>query len=349
MNEKYLKYLVKKTINIIDAISRLDEGGIGAIFVVGENQVLEGIVTDGDVRRAIIRGIDLSESVSVIMNANYKYLRDNQDRKEGIAYLKKIQRRHLPIIDSKKVLIDILILDDLNFKRYDNIVCIMAGGLGDRLRPLTEQCPKPLLKIGNKPILETILEGLIDCGFWNFYFCVNYKAQMIEDYFGDGERWGIEIKYIHEPTKLGTAGALSLLPENTKEPILVMNGDLLTKLNFEQLLQFHIENNAKATMCVRDYSFRVPYGVVNIENEKLISIEEKPLHNFFVSAGVYVLDPDVLSLIPNNTFYEMPFLFETLIERTLKTIVFHVREYWLDIGRIDDFERANGEYGQVFG
>jgi NDP-sugar pyrophosphorylase family protein len=224
----------------------------------------------------------------------------------------------------------------------------MAGGLGTRLGALTKDCPKPLLRVGNKPLMETIIDSCKEYGFTKFYITVNYKAEMLQAYFGDGSRWGVQIQYIKETSRMGTAGALSLLPERIDQPILVMNADVLTKVNLQQLIEFHLDHEAAATVCVREYDFQVPYGVVKINKHRLFEIEEKPIHRFFVSAGVYVLNPETIHLIPKNEFYDMPVLLKKLIEMQKETVVFPIREYWLDIGRMDDYERANGEYSDIF-
>ncbi|MCF6173216.1 MAG: NTP transferase domain-containing protein [Campylobacteraceae bacterium] len=226
----------------------------------------------------------------------------------------------------------------------------MVGGLGTRLRPLTETTPKPMLPVGGKPILQTIVERFASYGFVNIVMCVGYKSNIIQDYFGDGSRFGVNIEYVLENKRMGTAGALSLLSDaqKPKEPFFVMNGDLLTNMNFENMLEFHSSNNSKATMAVREYDFQVPYGVVNVDNGKIINIEEKPVHKFFVSAGIYMLNPDAIELIPNNEFYDMPTLFEKYIELGENTMSFPLREYWLDIGRIEEYEQANSEYMRVF-
>ena len=226
----------------------------------------------------------------------------------------------------------------------------MVGGLGTRLRPLTETTPKPMLHVGGKPILQTIVEKFVNYGFVDIIMCVGYKSTIIQDYFGDGSRFGANIEYVLENKRMGTAGALSLLNETQlpKEPFFVMNGDLLTNVNFENMLEYHISHNAMATMAVREYDFQVPYGVVNIKNEKILSIEEKPIHKFFVSAGIYMLDPKCIDYIPKNEFYDMPTLFEKLIADNKETLSFPIREYWLDIGRIEEYERANKEYIEVF-
>ncbi len=213
--------------------------------------------------------------------------------------------------------------------------------------PLTEHTPKPMLKVGNKPILHTILKKFKECGYTNFIMCVNYKSKVIQDYFGDGTKFQVKIEYILEKERMGTAGALSLLAGKLKEPFFVMNGDLLTNLDFEKILDFHIKNESKATMCVREYNIEVPYGEVKLDKENIVSIAEKPMHKFFVNAGIYVLDPECIDLIPKG-FYDMPLLFKKIIQHNKKTISFPLGEYWLDIGRSKDYERANSEYHSFF-
>jgi len=224
----------------------------------------------------------------------------------------------------------------------------MVGGLGTRLRPLTENTPKPMLKVGGKPILETIVKRFVDDGFTNITMCLGYKSNVIQDYFRDGGSFGANIDYIVEEERMGTAGALTLLEKRLDNPFFVMNGDLLTNINFEKMLDFHVEHNSKATMCVREYDIEVPYGVVNVANENITSIIEKPIHSFFVNSGIYLLEPDCIDLIPDNKFYDMPTLFEELIAAKEKIISFPLQEYWLDIGRVADYEKANAEYHDIF-
>jgi NDP-sugar pyrophosphorylase family protein len=208
--------------------------------------------------------------------------------------------------------------------------------------------PKPMLNVGDRPILETIVKGFVDCGFTNITMCLGYKSNVIQDYFQDGSAFGASINYIVEEKRLGTAGALSLLKKKLNKPFFVMNGDLLTNVNFENMLDFHELNNSKATMCVREYDIQVPYGVVNLNKEKIVSIEEKPIHSFFVNAGIYLLEPECIDLIPINGFYDMPLLFEELILNNKKTVSFPLKEYWLDVGRISDYEKAKVEYKNIF-
>lgn len=335
---------------ILKTLEIIDKGARQIALVVDENDRLLGTVTDGDIRRGLLKGKSLHDPVSDVMNA-YPIVASPYDTKEDILALMKLRQLHqIPVVDEDGRILRVEILDDLlRPAKRDNIVVLMAGGLGTRLRPLTHECPKPLLKVGNKPILETILLNFIEHGFYRFYLSVNYKADMIKEYFGDGSRWNVEIRYLHEEKSLGTAGALSLLPEVPDAPFFVMNGDLLTKVNFGQLLDFHRTHRAYATMCVREYDHQVPYGVVRLNRHQLLGIEEKPVQRFFVNAGIYVLEPDTLSLIPENDFFDMPSLFELLVQQEKQTIAFPIREYWLDIGRLADFERANLEFAEVFG
>jgi NDP-sugar pyrophosphorylase family protein len=283
------------------------------------------------------------------MNADPSVARANDSRESILAVMRRKGLHHMPLLDEKGIVVGLDTLDDLiQTRTKDNWVVLMAGGLGSRLRPLTTDCPKPMLKVGNKPLLETILQNFIEYGFHRFYVSVNYMAEVVKAYFGDGSRWGVEIRYLQEDQRLGTAGALSLLSERPKEPMLVMNGDLLTKVNFSQLLDFHISHDAIGTMCVREYDFQIPYGVVKIDKHRITGIEEKPIQRFFVNAGIYVLEPDVLDCITVGEYFDMPTLFEKIIEQKKETVVFPIREYWLDIGHMADYERANGEYTEIF-
>jgi NDP-sugar pyrophosphorylase family protein len=220
----------------------------------------------------------------------------------------------------------------------------MAGGLGDRLKPLTNDCPKPMLEIKGKPILEIILNNFIEYGFENFHISVNYKAEIIENYFGDGSKWGVKICYIREAQKMGTIGSLSLLSEKPREPLIVMNGDLLTNVNLDQLLAFHNGEKSAVTLCVRDYVIQIPFGTVEIKDHKILEIKEKPDQHFFVNAGVYVLEPSILELIPRGTYYDMDSLVEKIIKTEKGCSAFPIREYWLDIGHIDNYKKGNREF-----
>ncbi|MED1801458.1 nucleotidyltransferase family protein [Brevibacillus porteri] len=349
MND-WTNILISPTTPILKAIEIIDAGARQLALVVDDDNRLLGTVTDGDIRRGLLKGKLLNDPVEGVMNS-YPTVASPYDTRENILALMKVRQLHqIPVVDDDGRVIHVEMLNDLLRPILkDNWIVLMAGGQGTRLQPLTYDCPKPLLKVGNKPLLETILLNFIEHGFHKFYISVNYKAEMIQEYFGDGSRWNVTIKYLNEEKSLGTAGALSLLPEKPTLPLLVMNGDLLTKINFEQLLDFHIAYQAKGTMCVREYDFQVPYGVVKVDKQRMVGIEEKPVQRFFVNAGIYVLDPSVIEMIPSNEFFDMPSLFDKFLLEEQQTIVFPIREYWLDIGRLSDFERANVEFAEVFG
>ena len=336
------KILLSPDTHILDAIRIVDEAGLQIGLVVDDQRNLLGTVTDGDIRRGILRKLDLSESVSLIMNNAPQTVRKGAIKEDIMELMKRFQLHHIPIIDDAGRVIELETLDHLlnANKQKSNGVVLMAGGLGERMRPLTESIPKPLIHVGKKPILETILENFIEQQFCKFYFSVNYKSKMIMDHFGDGSQWGVEIEYLQEDKKLGTAGSLSLLNKDMNDPLIVMNGDLLTRVNFDSMLQYHRDHKSMATMAIRDYDFQVPFGVVNIDGSRITGIDEKPTHKFFVNAGIYVLEPEILDFLSPGAFKNMPDLFQDLINSKHNANVFPIHEYWLDIGRFDDLDRA---------
>lgn len=340
---------IQESTSIIEVLQIIDKSSKQIAIVVDEAKKLLGTVSDGDIRRAILNNVSLEESVKNIYfkTPTVANINDSKEKIINLCASKKIHQ--IPIVDNHGTLVGLEILDELVSKvNKKNKVVLMVGGLGTRLKPLTNDTPKPMLHVGGKPILETIIENFASYGFVNIVLCVNYKSNIIQEYFKDGSRFGVNIVYVFEEKRMGTAGALSLLTSQPEEPFFVMNGDLLTNINFQHLLDYHVENRATATMCVREYEFQVPFGVVELDNEKIKYIEEKPTHKFFVSAGIYMLSPEVISKIPKDSFYDMPTLFEKLIELNKNTISFPVREYWLDIGRIEEYEKANDEYYGVF-
>lgn len=347
--KNYKEILLTPSSSIKEALQIIDSGAMKIALVVDDDENLLGTLSDGDIRRGLLNNLSLTDSIeSVIFRTpTVCTVNDTKEQILEIALSKKIYQ--IPIVDNEGKLVGIEEVDELlKPSSKSNRVVLMVGGLGTRLRPLTEHTPKPMLKVGNKPILETIILNFKKYGFTNIILSVSYKSEIIENYFGDGSNFGLSIEYVHEEKRMGTAGALSLIRAKLNEPFFVMNGDLLTNINFENMMDYHLENASMATMGVREYDFQVPYGVVNVEGENILSIQEKPIHNFFVSGGVYVLSNEVLKLIPDNEFYDMPTLFEKVIEKKYKSISFPIREYWLDIGRIEEFKKANAEYHEVF-
>lgn len=337
-----IKLTVDSTIK--EALKIIDSGAMQIALVLSVEGKLIGTLTDGDVRRGLLNNLSLDDSIKSIVHRDPIVCSVNDSREEILKTAVENKVYQIPIVDADGVLVGIDEVDELlKPASYPNKVVLMVGGLGTRLRPLTDNKPKPLLEVGNKPILETIIANFSKYGFKNIILSVNYKSHMIEDYFGDGSQFGVNIEYVHEKKRMGTAGALSLMGDTLSEPFFVMNGDLLTNVNFEHMLEYHLTNHAVATMGVREYDFQVPYGVVNVDKQQIISVKEKPIHKFFVSAGIYILDSNVLENIPNNTFYDMPSLFEQLIKNKKKAVSFPIREYWLDIGSHDDFNRAQND------
>lgn len=348
--DNWRKIVVDETTSIFDAIKVIDAGAIGAVLVVDHNYRLVGTITDGDVRRALLQQVDFNKAVTEIMNKKPKAVRTGVSPEKILKTMQKNSLHHIPVVNKQSVVMGLTIMDELiATKQHDNWVVIMAGGLGKRLRPLTEDCPKPLLKIESKPVLQIILEQLIEYGFHRFVFSLNYRGQMIRDYFKDGKQLGVTIKYIEEEQALGTAGPLGLFDQSLDQPLIVMNGDIITRLNFNHLLEFHSNQDTKATVCVREYQQTIPYGVVEINKDQLLALEEKPINNYFVNAGIYVLEPEILKYIPENQAYDMTDLIKNLIQTKHKTAVFPIREYWTDIGRIEDYKQAHRDYTTYFG
>lgn len=340
---------ITKQSTIKDAMKIIDAGAVRFALVVDEQNHLLGTLTDGDVRRAILSGKSIDDCVDGVFKDNPTTVSVNATKEEIINICKTKQIYQVPVVDDHGKVVSVDLLDELlKPKAHLNRVVLMVGGLGTRLKPLTDNTPKPMLHVGGKPILQTIIEKFVGYGFTKITLCVNYKSEKIQEHFGDGREFGADIDYLFEDKRMGTAGALSLLGDMPTEPFFVMNGDLLTNVNFEHLLEFHVNNKAMATMCVREYDFQVPYGVVNIDDGQVKSIDEKPIHKFFVSAGIYMLNPQCISCIPDDEFYDMPTLFEHLIQSKENIISFPLREYWLDIGQMEEYEKANREYGDVF-
>ena len=256
----------------------------------------------------------------------------------------------LPVVDGEGRVVRLESLQAL-YKQpsFPNPVFLMAGGFGSRLRPYTDHCPKPLLEIGGKPILETAIENFVKSGFRQFYIAVHYRSDQIKAYFGDGGRWGVNIEYIDETEPMGTAGAIGLLPDELPDvPLIVMNGDVLTQIDFSRLLAYHNEQQAIATLCVRQYEYQIPYGVVTVDHERVVCIEEKPLQSCMVSAGIYVLDHSLIKTIGAEKRKDMPALLNQQVERGEAVAVFRFNDYWVDIGREADFLRAQGEFAKYF-
>jgi len=343
MSHNWKNILVSPLSNIREVLKVIDSEALQLALVVDLDNRLLGTVTDGDIRRALINDLPLSHPITEIMFTTPTVVDYSTSKAETLELMNVKQLHSIPILDNG-IVVGLETIHNVTQKtKYDNPVFLMAGGFGTRLKPLTDNCPKPLLKIGDKPILEMVLLSFIKAGFHYFYISTHYLPEMIREYFGSGEKWGVSINYVHEEQPLGTGGALGLLPKDLPElPVIMMNGDVLTKVDLEALLTFHNENNANATMCVREYEYQVPFGVIESKGNFIKSMVEKPIQRFHVNAGIYVVSRKIIEQVNNNEVVDMP----TLLERYLgdNVLMFPFYEYWLDIGRMDDFKRAQIDF-----
>jgi dTDP-glucose pyrophosphorylase len=344
------KAILRQTNTMEDVIQVLNNESFRIALIVDNNERLVGTVTDGDIRRGMLKNLSMNAASSDFMFTKPVVASIEDSREVILSRMRDLDVLQIPILDGDRKVCGLETLHHLLKKsRYDNPVFLMAGGYGKRLKPLTDNTPKPLLKVGSKPILENILEQFINAGFHNFYISTHYKAEMVRDYFGDGSDWNVTIRYVHEEIPLGTAGGLGLLPSNLPNlPLLMINGDILTKIDFAELLGFHLKEGGDATMCVREYNFQVPYGVVKANGRRIISIEEKPVQKFFVNAGIYVFNPSLLDTIDGTSYLDMPSLLENKINDSGQVNIFPVYEYWLDIGVQEQFNQAQKDINKFF-
>lgn len=331
------------------ALETIDQGAMKIALIVDEKQILIGTLSDGDIRRGLLSGLGMEDSIETIYNRKPTVCRLNDPKEKVIQTAVSRRVYQIPLVDDLGRVVKLAEIDHLIKKeKLPNQVVIMAGGMGKRLMPLTEHTPKPMLKVGGRPILETLISRLQQQGFSEILISINYKGEQIKDYFGDGRMMGVSIRYIEEEKPMGTAGALGIMEEEPRHPVLVMNGDILTNVNFENLIDFHYKSKADATMCIREYGLEVPYGVVRLNENNIIAIEEKPVQQFYVNAGIYVLNPEVIKTIKPGSAIDMTQIFEKLVQQNSVTVSFPIREFWMDIGKLEDYNRANNEYFRVF-
>lgn len=323
----------------------IDLGAAQIALVVDETQRLLGTLTDGDIRRGLLHGETLDTPVERLMNREFRFVRSGEDQAAVLEMMRRDVLRQIPVLDAEGRVVELLLLQELLAPaQLPNAVVIMAGGKGTRLRPHTEHCPKPMLPVDGKPMLEILLEQCIASGFRQFYLSVNYLKEQIIDHFQDGSRWGASIDYLVEDEPLGTAGSLQLLPSTVQEPFLVINGDVLTRLNPSQLLRFHVDHEAAGTLCVREHTITVPFGVVQTQGVELAGFEEKPSYRQLVNAGVYVIDPQLLPLLPPHQPTDMPTLLQSAQQAGHRVAVCPIHEYWIDVGRPETLLQAHQEW-----
>jgi dTDP-glucose pyrophosphorylase len=335
--------------SVREAMKKIEVNKKGLLFVLDEEGFLKGSISDGDIRRGILNGAQLDDPIKNMMNSNPFFILPEDQASADLKFFEEKGFKMIPVCnDQGKVLQLLSSSPEMSSSPIENPVVLMVGGRGIRLEPLTQSVPKPLLKVGNKPILQTILERLHLFGFRNIFLCTNYLSDQIEEFCGDGSTFGLNIQYFKEETKLGTIGAVKYLEDKLKLPFLVMNGDLLTSLNYKSVLDFHLENKGDLTIGSASYKTKVPYGVLETQGNQVVSILEKPTYSFRISGGIYALSPQILKLIPKGDFYDITDLMDSLLRSKGSVMAFPIEEYWLDIGQHQDYEKANKDYKTLF-
>jgi dTDP-glucose pyrophosphorylase len=343
-NELWRRTLLHGDATIKDAINVLNVSELRIVLAVDENEKLLGTISDGDIRRGLLKGLQLENSLAAIWNHEAIVVPENMSTEmvKELMLVNKIQQ--IPIVDENQRLIGLHLWDEFVYPvSRENIFVIMAGGRGTRLGTQTENCPKPLLLVAGRPILEHIINRAQAEGFTHFVIAINYLGYMIEEYFGDGRKMGVKIDYLREEKPLGTAGALTLFEELPNLPIVVTNGDVITEIRYAAILDFHEKQGAAATMAVRSHEWQNPFGVVQIQGVEIISYDEKPIYRSNVNAGVYVLDPAVLKFIPKSEAFDMPSLLEIAGKNSERIVAYPVHEQWLDVGGPKDLQQAENQ------
>jgi dTDP-glucose pyrophosphorylase/CBS domain-containing protein len=339
--------LLPDTATVQQAVHNLNQTALQIVMVVDAAGLLLGTVTDGDIRRGLLRGLDLNCGIEAILYRDPLVVPPQLGRDMVLQLMQANKIHQLPVVDAARRVVGLHLWDELMAPRQRaNLMVIMAGGQGTRLRPHTENCPKPLLPVGGKPMLEHIIERAKADGFRDFALAIHYLGHMIEEYFGDGSRWQVNIRYLREDAPLGTAGAIGLLHPRPEAPILVSNGDVLTDIRYGELLDFHCRHNAAATMAVRLHEWQHPFGVVRTRGVDIVGFEEKPITRSHINAGVYVLEPDAVDVLSPGEYCDMPTIFARLQEKSARTIVYPMHEPWLDVGRADDLAQAQADHSR---
>ena len=342
--EVWQRAMLPVSATIGQAIANLDQAAVKIVLVVNAGGVLEGTISDGDIRRSLLKGLDLGSPITNVIHRNALVVSPGMTRETVMQLMVANKIQQIPVVDDQRRVVGLHLWDQITTPQArPNMMVIMAGGKGTRLRPHTEHCPKPMLPVGDKPMLEHIIDRAMSQGFNHFMLAIHYLGHMVEDYFGDGSKMNAHIEYIREESPLGTAGALGLLTRLPEAPFVVTNGDVLTDINYADLLDFHIRQQAAATMAVRTHEWQHPFGVVQTNGLDIVGFEEKPVARTHINAGVYVLSPVALNELNVNEHCDMPTLFERLQASRQRTVAYPMHEPWLDVGRVEDFKRAQDE------
>lgn len=331
-----------------DAIRCLNDSSMKIALVVNAQGVLEGTISDGDIRRGLLKGLDLGSSIESITHRNALVVPPSFGRDMVMQLMRSNQLQQIPVVDEQQRVVGLHLWNEITTPPpRDNLMVIMAGGKGTRLMPHTENCPKPMVLVAGKPMLQHIIERSQQEGFNHFVLAINYLGHMIEEYFGDGSRFGVKIDYLREQASLGTVGALSLLAQRPEASFVVTNGDVITDIRYGELLDFHIRHDATATMAVRVHEWQHPFGVVQIKGVDIVGFEEKPIARTHINAGVYALSPDALDELIHGGHCDMPTLFERIQAKLLRTVAYPMHEPWLDVGKPEDLKLARDQGEQL--
>lgn len=328
---------------LLRALHAIDVAGLGIALVEDAAAKMVGILTDGDIRRALLTGATLESALDAHVHRKFLAVSPAASRAEVLDLMQSRRFTQIPILDADGRLAGLHTLHEiLGSAPRPNWAVVMAGGLGKRLKPLTDTMPKPMIRVAGRPILERIVLHLVGFGIRQIFLAVNYKAEIIENHFGDGTSFGCTISYLRERIPLGTGGALSLLPSTPEHAVLVVNGDLLTQFDVDTLISFHVRGGYRATVGVHQHAYTVPFGVVELKDDRIVRMREKPSEIWQTNAGIYLVEPDLLRRIEPDTYYPLPALVEECLERGEPVGAFHVEQDWMDVGHQSALERARG-------
>jgi dTDP-glucose pyrophosphorylase/CBS domain-containing protein len=343
-------FCVRPDATIEAAMVTIDRDGEGIALVTTDEGILLGTLTDGDIRRGLLHGVDMKDSVAELLAAKAKTtlsmpvtIRSGATDEELLVLMNERGVRHIPILNDGGQVVDLALMRTLVRDQVLTVTgVVMAGGAGQRMRPLTLDTPKPMLRVGEKPLMERIVEQMRDAGIGRICVTTHYKPEPITEHFGDGSRFGVTIDYINEHQPLGTAGALRAL-EASDTPLLVMNGDIFAEIDFRVMLEYHRDSKADITVGVRKYETVLPFGVIECTGSQVVSIVEKPRREVLINAGIYLVEPSILPMIPSGQRYDMTDLIRAALAADRHVEAFPIREFWLDVGRPEDYKRAQAE------